>query len=104
MMNKSAYFGQTMNITLIGMPGSGKSHVGALLAERCGLVFVDTDKVLEGQFAMPLQHVVDLLGHENFLDAGAAAVTEAFLEVDGVVLSPGGSVVLRERGIGAAAQ
>jgi shikimate kinase len=36
-------------ISLIGMPGSGKSTVGVLLAKRLGLAFVDTDLLIQEQ-------------------------------------------------------
>jgi len=37
------------NITLIGMPGSGKSTVGVVLAKRLGRRFVDSDLVIQEQ-------------------------------------------------------
>ena len=42
------------NIMLIGSMGSGKSHFGRNLAERKGWQFVDTDRVLEGRFGLPI--------------------------------------------------
>ena len=38
-----------MNITLIGMPASGKSMVGVLLAKRLGMEFIDGDLLIQKQ-------------------------------------------------------
>ncbi len=57
-----AYGGMTeqqRGITLIGMPGCGKSTVGALLAKRLGLGFLDTDAVIEARSGRSLQRIVD---------------------------------------------
>ena len=48
-----------MNITLIGMPGSGKSTVGVLLAKALGCGFVDTDLVIQRQEGALLQDILD---------------------------------------------
>ena len=42
------------NITLIGMPASGKSSVGVVLAKRLGMNFVDVDIVIQEKYGMKL--------------------------------------------------
>jgi len=60
-------YSRTMaNITLIGMPGSGKSTLGALLAERLGYRFIDGDAIIESS-GRPLQDIIDRDGEEEFL-------------------------------------
>ncbi len=56
-----------MNITLIGMPGSGKSYIGRKLAERLGYACIDLDTVMEKKYSLPLQQILDTQGEEQFL-------------------------------------
>lgn len=86
-----------MNIVMIGMPGSGKSTVGALLAQRLKYAFLDVDALIVKAYGAPsLQKVLDDLGNEGFLDAEARII--AGLDCHNTVVSPGGSAVLREAG------
>jgi len=85
-----------MNVSLIGMPGSGKSTVGVLLAKRLGYAFVDTDLLIQRREGQLLQAVLDRLGTEAFLDLEAEVIAE--LDCDRTVIAPGGSAVLREKG------
>lgn len=54
------------NLILIGMPGSGKSTVGVLLAKRLAWRFVDTDVVLQAQAGEPLGAIQARLGMVRF--------------------------------------
>ena len=83
-------------ITLIGMPGSGKSTIGVLLAKLLGLDFVDTDIVIQAREGELLQAVLDRAGVEPFLDLEADAICSLSYP-NGAVIAPGGSCVCRER-------
>lgn len=85
------------NITLIGMPGSGKSTLGVLLAKTLGFGFLDTDLVIQQREGDLLQNILDKVGTEAFLDLEADAICS--VECDRTVIAPGGSVICRERGI-----
>ena len=87
-----------MNVSLIGMPGAGKSTVGVLLAKRLGYSFLDTDLLLQRQEGALLRTLLDRLGTEGFLDAEAAVI--AALDCQDTVIAPGGSAVLRDLGAG----
>ena len=79
------------NVTLIGMPGSGKSTVGVLLAKALGYGFLDTDLVLQHQEGKQLQTLVDTLGVSGFLAVETTAICS--IDCHRHVISPGGSVV-----------
>lgn len=51
------------NIVLIGMPGSGKSTVGIILAKRTSKEFLDTDVLIQTREGRTLQDIVDRDGH-----------------------------------------
>ena len=51
------------NLTLIGMPGAGKSTVGILAAKNLSLNFVDTDILIQVSQGKTLQQIVDERGH-----------------------------------------
>jgi shikimate kinase len=51
------------NIILIGMPGSGKSTVGVILAKLTSLDFVDTDVLIQTSHGRSLQDIVNTDGH-----------------------------------------
>ncbi len=55
------------NIILIGMPGTGKSTVGVILAKRLGYDFLDTDILLARTDGRPLARILDESGIDAFL-------------------------------------
>jgi len=93
------------NIVLIGMPGSGKSTVGSLLAERLGMGFVDTDVMVEAAHG-PIPRIFAQHGEAVFRQYELDAAREAAGYMR-TVISTGGGIVhteaamqaLRETGI-----
>lgn len=85
------------NITLIGMPGSGKSTVGVLLAKALGYDFLDIDLLIQQREGMLLQDILDQHGVEYFLTREAAAICS--VACSHTILAPGGSAVCREEGM-----
>jgi len=82
-----------MNITLIGMPGSGKSFVGEKLAETLGCSFFDPDKILEQAHKKSLPKILGILGEEKFLQTEADLSVAAIEREHVAVLSTGGSII-----------
>lgn len=81
-------------IVLIGMPGAGKSTVGAALAKALDAEFVDTDDVMRGEMGVDLPDFIDAHGGEAFRQLEDQVV--AGLVFDGSVVATGGSVVYGE--------
>ena len=82
------------NIILIGMPASGKSTVGVVLAKTLGMGFVDTDLIIQSRQGELLQNIIDRDGLEKFLDCERDAILS--LDVKDCVISTGGSAVFRD--------
>lgn len=82
------------NIILIGMPASGKSTVGVVLAKRLGYEFVDTDLLIQKQEKALLREIIAEKGEDGFLKIEDQVNAE--LEADQSVIAPGGSVVYCE--------
>lgn len=86
------------NLILIGMPGSGKSTVGRLLAESLSLPFLDTDQLMEQRWGCSLQEIIDSEGLDSFRLMEEETILA--LDVADHVISTGGSVVYYPRAMG----
>lgn len=86
------------NIILIGMPGSGKSTVGVILAKTLGVGFIDTDLIIQVQRRNTLQRLIDLDGLERFKAYEESALLSVTEEAD-MVIATGGSAVFCEKGM-----
>lgn len=83
------------NIVLIGMPGSGKSTVGVLLAKRLSKDFVDTDILIQNRQRLPLQEIVDRHGYMRLREVEEEAIIG--LRTRNTVVATGGSAVYSAR-------
>lgn len=83
---------QTQNIVLIGMPGSGKSTVGTLLAKATGRELLDTDTLVEIKTGRPIPAIIEQDGIAAFRRLETEALSEASKR-SGMVIATGGGIV-----------
>ncbi len=81
-----------MNLTLIGMPGAGKSVIGKELAHRLNFRFIDPDQLMRQHLGLSLGAILARLGDEMFLQLEEEIVLRLD-DFDRSIVSPGGSVV-----------
>ncbi|MFF4263146.1 shikimate kinase [Streptomyces virginiae] len=80
-------------VVLVGPMGSGKSTVGALLAERLGVPFLDTDHEVERRTGRTVTDIVTTDGEPSFRELEHEAVARAATEHTGVLALGGGAVL-----------
>ena len=88
------------NIVLTGMPGSGKSTVGKLLAQALDRPYLDTDALIEEKTGMSPARIISQKGEPAFRDIESQVVGEASTRT-GCILATGGGVILRPANVAA---
>ncbi len=86
---------QMQNLISIGMPGCGKSTVGALLAQRLGREFVDADLEIERTAGISIPEIFARFGEAHFR-ALETEVLASLTKRSGLVIATGGGCVTRE--------
>jgi shikimate kinase len=82
-----------MNVILTGMRGTGKSHIGAALAERLAFQFVDTDTVIESLAGQRIADIVAQNGWPHFRELERQAVSQCAAADRQVIAVGGGSLM-----------
>ena len=84
----------TQNILLVGMPGSGKSTVGRLLAKKLGRELVDTDTLVEQAIGCSIPEFFAREGEEAFRRVEHRVLCEVSKQ-SGLVIATGGGIITR---------
>ena len=84
-----------MNICLIGMPSSGKSVLGKMLAKKRQMRLLDLDTLIQKNTGKLLREIIEEKGREGFLRIEEE--TGASLSVENTVIAPGGSICYGEK-------
>jgi shikimate kinase len=82
-----------MLCALVGMPGSGKSTVGRMLARRLGVSFVDSDQRIEQRLGCSIREFFEREGEARFRDVEQDVIDELARVTDGVLATGGGTVL-----------
>lgn len=94
---------QMGNIVLIGMPGTGKSIIGKLLAELTGKTLQDTDAKIEEEAKMTIPEIFEKEGEAGFRDREAAICKKLGKERN-LIIATGGGAILRPENVDALRQ
>ena len=86
---------QMENIILIGMPGSGKSTIGAMVAKALGRQFVDTDQLIVERVKMSIPDYMEKYGLERFRQEESSVIRDISKQ-SGLIIATGGGCVTRE--------
>lgn len=86
------------NIVLVGMPSSGKTTVGKIIAERTGKTFEDTDDTIVSEIGMPIAQFFAEHGENAFRELESRVIAEASNK-GGRVIATGGGAVLRPENV-----
>lgn len=79
------------NIIFIGMPASGKSTIGVVVAKHLGYDFIDSDLLIQKQEKRLLKDIIADVGNEGFL--AIENQVNCDIKAERAVISPGGSIV-----------
>lgn len=79
------------NVTLIGMPGCGKSTVGVVLAKVLGCRFLDCDLLIQDKMNKLLNELISEYGNDGFLKIENDIISG--IAADSTVIATGGSAV-----------
>lgn len=83
------------NLTLIGMPGAGKSTIGIILAKVLSFGFIDTDILIQVNRQKSLQQIIDESDHFNLRKIEEEEILK--INVENQVIATGGSAVYSEK-------
>jgi len=78
------------HIVLVGLPGSGKSTIGRLVAEALPAPLIDVDALLVREMGMPISQIFGMVGEPKFREMERDAVNAAQGGAPGVIVPGGG--------------
>ena len=97
---------QTMNIVLVGMPGSGKSTVGRIVAKALGRELIDSDKEIKTFTGLSPSDIIKSQGEADFRKVETTVLAEICKQSSLVIATGGGAVtipdnkdILRQNGV-----
>ena len=96
--NNIIFSSKFKKITLIGMPGVGKSYIGNLLSRNLKWSCLDIDILIENKYKRKLKDIIDIIGSDQFKSIEELLIYELKI-LDNTIISPGGSIIYEENAI-----
>lgn len=90
--------GQTLNLVLVGMPGCGKSSLGALLSKAMNRPLIDCDAEIVKRAGMPIPEIFAKYGETHFRDI-ESQVLQDVCSGSAAIIATGGGAILRSENV-----
>lgn len=87
---------EKINIALIGMPGSGKTSIGRILAEKLEREFTDSDEEIIKEAGMDIAEIFERYGEKYFRDLETEIIKRISLTGSKIIATGGGAVLRKE--------
>lgn len=87
------------NIVLSGMPSSGKTTIGNILAKEMGRPLYDIDALIVKRAGCEISEIFEKNGEEYFRDLESAVIAEEVVPLTGAIIATGGGAVLRKENV-----
>lgn len=87
------------NIVLSGMPSSGKTTIGNILAKEMGRPLYDIDALIVKRAGCEISEIFEKNGEEYFRDLESAVIAEEVAPLTGAIIATGGGAVLRKENV-----
>lgn len=85
-----------LNIALIGMPTSGKTTIGGLLAKDLNKEFIDTDDLIKKEINMEIKDYINKFGEDKFREIETKIIKEVSKKQNQVIATGGGCILRNE--------
>lgn len=95
LINCLTYVSMKKNVTLIGMPGAGKSTTGIILAKNLSMGYLDSDILIQINRGKSLQDILDESDYLNLRKIEEEEILK--INISGNVIATGGSAVYSEK-------
>lgn len=89
---------EKQNIVFVGMPSSGKTTVGKIVAEKLSRQFLDTDSLIEDKTGMTPAQIIKTHGEKTFRSI-ESEVINVVSKLSGVVIATGGGAIINDDNI-----
>ena len=89
-------YADSETIYLVGLPGSGKTTVGKIVAEKIGYKFIDLDEYIEKSYGMSVKMIFEKYGEKGFRNIETEALKKVSNEENTVISTGGGTVISSE--------